>query len=98
MVDRCIHNLNGFFFIPFTDSFDHHLATDEAKQNKSDPVVNTGDILLELTAKKPADKRHERLKSAEIKTDDQSLLFIEFSHSEPLTDRDCKGVHGKPNT
>ena len=77
---------------------DYCRVLDEAKQNKSDPVVNTGDILLELTAKKPADKRHERLKSAEIKTDDQSLLFIEFSHSEPLTDRDGKGVHGKPNT
>lgn len=51
-----------------------------------DPVVNAGDVLLELAAKKPADERHKCLKSSKIQSDNNGLFFVKFSHSEALTD------------
>ena len=86
VIEGCIHDVNGFFFIPFPDGFDHHFAADKAKQDKCDPVVNAGDVLLKLAAKKPADERHKCLKSTKIQSDNNSLLFVKFSHAEPLTD------------
>ena len=52
-------------------------------------MIDTGDILLELTAEEPSDKWHQCLKSSKIETNDECL----FAHSEPLTDGDCKSVH-----
>ena len=61
-------------------------------------MVNAGDIFLELTAEEPANKRHQCLKSAEIKTDDEGLLLVEPAHSKSLTDGNCKSIHGKTDT
>ena len=93
MIERCIYDVDGFFFVPFSDGLDHHFAADKAEQDKCDPVVNAGDIFLELTAEEPADKRHQCLKSTEIKTDDEGLFLVEPAHSKPLTDRYCKCIH-----
>ena len=86
VIDRSISDLDDFFFVPFADGFNYHFATDETKKDKCNPVVNAGDVLLKLAAEKPADERHECLKSTKIKSDNNSLLFVKFSHAEPLTD------------
>ena len=98
VVDWCVHDIDNFLFVPFPDCFDHHFAADEAKQDECDPVVNACDIFLELAAEKPADKRHQCLKSAEVKPDDECLFLVQLSHTEPLTDRNCKSIHRKPHT
>ena len=98
VIERCIYDVDGFLFVPFPDCFDHHFAADEAKQDECDPVVNACDIFLELAAEEPADKRHQCLKSAEVKPDDECLFLVQLSHTEPLTDRNCKSIHRKPNT
>ena len=86
MINRSICDFDDFFFIPFTDGFNYHFAADETKKDKCDPVVNAGDVLLELAAKKPADERHKCLKSSKIQSDNNGLFFVKFSHSEALTD------------
>ena len=63
VINWSICDFDDFFFIPFTDGFNYHFAADETKKDKCDPVVNAGDVLLELAAKKPADERHKCLKS-----------------------------------
>lgn len=98
VIERCIYDIDGFFFIPFPDGLDHHFAADKAEQDKCDPVINAGDIFLELTAEEPADQRHQCLKSTEIKTDDEGLLLVEPAHSKSLTDGNCKSIHGKTDT
>lgn len=86
VINRSICDFDDFFFIPFTDGFNYHFAADETKKDKCDPVVNAGDVLLELAAKKPADERHKCLKSSKIQSDNNGLFFVKFSHSEALTD------------
>ena len=34
VVDRCVHDIDNFLFVPFPDCFDHHFAADEAKQDE----------------------------------------------------------------
>ena len=78
MINRSICDLDTFFFIPFSYSFNYHFAANETKKDKCDPVVNAGDVLLELAAEKPADERHKCLKSTKIQSDNNSLLCVKF--------------------
>ena len=71
----------------------NHLSTDKSQQNECYPVVNACDVLLKADAQHIADKRHERLKSSEIKTDCQRLLSVYLCHSKSLADGYCEGVH-----
>ena len=75
------------------ESLPQHIAADEHQQDEGDPVVKALDSGRELRAQHPADKRHKRLKAAEIQPHRQSVTPSDFRHGQALTHRHRKGVH-----
>ena len=51
----------------------------------------------ELSAERPADKGHKRLKAPEEKPDHERLPHVEAFHSQPFADGNSEGVHRQPN-
>ena len=74
-----------------------HLAANEGEQDKGNPVVNGLDEPHELTAKRPANERHEPLKPAEEKCQHSSRAHVEALHPKSATDGNRKRIHGKPH-
>ncbi len=75
------------------ESLPQHIAADEHQQDEGDPVVKALDSGRELRAQHPADKRHKRLKAAEIQSHRQGMAPSDFRHGQALTHRHRKGVH-----
>lgn len=49
----------------------------------------------ELGAQQPPRQRHQRLKYAEIRADEQRLLFVDRGHGQTLTDGHREGIHAQ---
>ena len=90
--------LSDFFHIRITNRLNNHLSTDKDKQYECDPMIDRCNILLETDTQKPSDQRHQCLKAAKVQTYDKSLLFIDFLHRQPLTDRYRKCIHRKSDS
>ena len=75
------------------ESLPQHIAADEHQQDEGDPVVKALDSGRELRAQHPADKRHKRLKAAEIQSHRQGMAPFDPRHGQALTHRHRKGVH-----
>ena len=56
-------------------------------------MIYVGDQRLELAAQKPAQQRHQGLKTTEIDAAEQRMFPLELSHGQSLTDRHRKSVH-----
>ena len=74
-------------------AFPDHLAADEGQQDKGDPVVDGGDVGLELHAEKIAGHRHQELEPPEEEGDDKSPSPGKLFHRQALDHRDGEGVH-----
>ena len=75
--------------------FLHHVKTDDAKQDKRNPVIVRFDGTLETDAQHIADPGHEGLETAKIQADDERVLRAHLLHGKTLADGNGKGVHGK---
>lgn len=76
--------------------FLHHVKTNDAKQNKRNPMIVRFDGTLETDTQHIADPGHESLEAAKIQADDERMLYAHLLHGKALTDGNGKGVHGKP--
>ena len=47
VIERCIHDVDGFFFVPFPDGLDHHFAADKAEQDKWKTYADEIEISIE---------------------------------------------------
>ena len=68
------------------DTVDKHFSADKCKKNESYPMIYLGYILLKLFSQQPAYERHKSLKSSEKQTDKCSMLIIDLTHFQSLTD------------
>ena len=60
-------------------------------------MVNVFNQLLKARSEQIADKRHQRLKPAEIQSDADVMPCFWFSCGKSLANGDGKGIHGKPD-
>ena len=65
----------------------------EPQEEKTQPVVDSGDEATKLAAEHKAQKWHDGLRAPEPKPGDEQMLWLRVLYAEPLTDRDGKGVH-----
>ena len=75
-----------------------HVCTDEHEQNAGNPVVKSTDVFCKGACQQPAQKRHQRLKAAEISADDQRVLRPHLLHGQSLADGHRKGIHRQRNS
>src|SRR5699024_7901801 len=73
----------------------YHIAADDGKQDKCDPVIHRSNHIPELHSQKISDKRHQSLKSSEIDSHDPCLKRRTLLHGKALTDGHRKSVHRK---
>jgi len=58
-------------------------------------VVDAADQVFEAAAEPVADERHQRLKSAEVRSGDEHLLKARLPGGQALADRNREGVHAQ---
>ena len=80
-------------FAVLSEGLLYHVRAYNGKQNKRNPVVNAGDILLECRAEKIAYKWHQRLKSAEPQSRRQHVPAVHLSYGKSFAYRNGECVH-----
>ena len=78
------------------ERFPYHIAADDRKQDEGYPVVDVRDKAFKLIAEQKAERRHERLKSAEINADREHMLRADLFDRKSLANYGlltclCKG-------
>lgn len=82
-------------FLLLIQGLPDHVESDDAQKDKCDPVVDGSDGLFKLRSQYVTEKRHARLETAEIESDDDCVFPAHPLHGESLTDRNGEGVHRK---
>ena len=77
------------------DALPEHVSADQDQQDKGDPVVEPGDVGGEGRAEQPAQRRHQRLKPAEPRADNQVVAGTQLLCGQPLADGNGESVHGQ---
>ena len=72
-----------------------HFPSDECQENKGDPMVDADDIFFKFEAKKPAQKGHQHLKSAEKEGYDRTVSVVQLFHFQTAADGYGKRIHSK---
>ena len=86
-----------FVLLVLAESFPYHITAYKRKQDKCYPVVDARYEAFKPIAEQEAQRRHERLKAAEIHADSQHMLCADLFYRKPLAYGNRKGIHAQRN-
>lgn len=84
----------AFLFL-LAERLTKHIYAYDKEKSEGYPMVEIRYEVLETASEKIADKRHNRLKNAEVKSHAKSVLPFDTAYRKPFTDRHRKSVHRK---
>ena len=87
-----------FVLIVLAEGFPYHISAYKRKQDKRYPVIYACYEAFKLIAEQEAQRRHKRLKAAEIHADSQHMLCADLFNRKALTYGNRKGIHAQRNT